>query len=77
MGRWLTQNGHERAESIVLEAFRREVPIFVPAFSDCSAGFGLIAHQAAREDAPHLTIDSVKDFHELSKLKIHSGDTGF
>ncbi len=76
MGRWLTQNGHERAESIVLEAYRREVPIFVPAFSDCSAGFGLIAHQAAREEAPHLTIDSVKDFYELSKLKIHSGDTG-
>jgi deoxyhypusine synthase len=76
MGRWLMQNGHDRAESIVLEAFKRDVPIFVPAFSDCSAGFGLIAHQAAREEAPHLTIDSVKDFYELSKLKIHSGDTG-
>jgi deoxyhypusine synthase len=76
LGRWLTQNGHERAESIVLEAYKRDVPIFVPAFSDCSAGFGLVAHQAAREDAPHLTIDSVRDFHELSKLKIHCGDTG-
>ena len=76
MGRWLTQNGHERAESIVLEAFRRDVPIFVPAFSDCSAGFGLIAHQAAREEGPSVSIDSVRDFHELSKLKIHSGDTG-
>lgn len=76
MGRWLTRNGHEDRESIVLEAYRRDVPIFVPAFSDCSAGFGLIAHQAAREDAPQLSIDSVRDFHELSKLKIHSGDTG-
>ncbi len=76
MGRWLTQNGRERAESIVLEAFRRDVPIFVPAFSDCSAGFGLIAHQAAREEGPSVSIDSVRDFHELSKLKIHAGDTG-
>src|SRR5688500_16743409 len=31
MGRWLTQNGHDQAESIVLEAFKRDVPIFVPA----------------------------------------------
>ena len=76
MGRWLLQNGHEHAESIVLEAYRRDLPIFVPAFSDCSAGFGLVAHQAARDDAPHLSIDSVRDFHELSKLKIHAGDTG-
>lgn len=76
MGRWLTQNGHEEAESIVLEAYKRDVPIFVPAFSDCSAGFGLIAHQAAREEGAYLTIDSVRDFHELSKLKIHCGDTG-
>ncbi len=76
MGRWLMENGRDNAESIVLEAYKKEVPIFVPAFSDCSAGFGLIAHQAAREDGPHLTIDSVRDFHELSKLKIHSGGTG-
>ena len=26
---------------------RRHVPIFCPAFSDCSAGFGLVAHQHA------------------------------
>lgn len=76
MGRWLTENSYENSESIVLEAYRRDVPIFVPAFSDCSAGFGLIAHQAAREDVPHLSIDSVRDFHELSQLKIASGETG-
>src|SRR5437016_12315999 len=44
MGRYLTRNGKNR-ESVVLTAFEKEVPIFCPAFSDCSAGFGLIHHQ--------------------------------
>lgn len=67
----------ERGEdSVVREASRRGVPIFVPAFSDCSAGFGLIAHQRERGSAPHVTIDSVKDFAELTALKVQSEDTG-
>ncbi len=44
-----------RGASIVLEAFREEVPIFCPAFSDCSAGFGLVAHQAARHGKPKVS----------------------
>ena len=51
------------------------MPIFCPAFSDSSAGFGLVAHQVGRPDA-HLTIDSVRDFRELTELKIAAGDTG-
>ena len=37
-----------KADSIVLEAYRRNIPIFCPAFSDCSAGFGLVFHQVKR-----------------------------
>lgn len=75
MGRFLSTE-HPDAQSIVLEAYRNEVPIFCPAFSDCSAGFGLVAHQHARQDRPHLSIDSVKDFYELTQLKIRSKETG-
>src|SRR5207237_1005576 len=63
-------------ESIVLEAYKQDVPIFCPAFSDCSAGFGLVAHQHARGDGPKVSIDSAKDFYELTQLKIKSKDTG-
>ena len=41
------QRRAEDADSIVYEAYKHDVPIFCPAFSDCSAGFGLVAHQAS------------------------------
>ena len=66
----------DSADSIVLAAFRRDVPIFCPAFSDCSAGFGLVAHQAARRDKPKVGIDSVQDFYEITQFKIKSRETG-
>jgi len=51
------------------------LPIFVPAFSDSSAGFGLIFHQQQNINR-HVTIDSVRDFKELTEIKIASQDTG-
>jgi len=75
MGAWLEGNRRTR-DSIVLEAYRKDVPIFCPAFSDCSAGFGLIAHQHERGDAPKVTLDSAKDFYELTQLKIKNPTTG-
>jgi deoxyhypusine synthase len=74
MGRYLEQH-HKGAESIVLEAYRRDIPIFVPAFSDCSAGFGLVFHQVAHPEK-HITIDSVRDFRELTQIKVEGGATG-
>ncbi len=76
MGEYLEDKGCT-VDSIVLEARRKGVPIFVPAFSDCSAGFGLVAHQAAKSAVNEMvTIDSVRDFHELTKIKIEAGTTG-
>ena len=49
-------------DSIVLAAYEKDVPIFCPAFSDCSAGFGFVAHQHARRGKPVVSIDSAKDF---------------
>jgi deoxyhypusine synthase len=74
MGRYLTQHGVKK-ESLVQMAFEHDVPIFCPAFSDSSAGFGLVLHQAKRPKA-HLSIDSVKDFRELTEIKIKAGTTG-
>ncbi|HEY2468906.1 MAG TPA: deoxyhypusine synthase family protein, partial [Terracidiphilus sp.] len=50
--------------------------IFCPAFSDCSAGFGLVAHQHERGDKPKVSLDSAKDFYELTQLKIANPTTG-
>ena len=51
-------------------------PIFCPAFSDCSAGFGLVAHQHERGDGKKVSLDSAKDFYELTQLKIKNPTTG-
>lgn len=77
MGKYLARK-HPQASSIVLQAFRRDVPIFCPAFSDCSAGFGLVFHQVARQNAgkPYASLDSAADFRELTEIKIKCGSTG-
>jgi deoxyhypusine synthase len=75
MGAYLTDKGTGKG-SVVRAAYQKGVPIFVPAFSDSSAGFGLVHHQWARGEKDHVTIDSVKDFMELTKIKIASGNTG-
>ena len=75
MGAWLERQNFQ-GDSIVYEAYKKGVPIFCPAFSDCSAGFGLVAHQHAKGDAPKVSIDSVKDFYELTQLKIKNPTTG-
>lgn len=76
MGAYLEKNGCKTSDSIVYEAFKADVPIFCPAFSDCSAGFGLVAHQHLRGDGPKLSLDSAKDFYELTRLKIANPTTG-
>src|SRR5215470_7911960 len=63
-------------DTIVYAAYQKDVPIFCPAFSDCSAGFGLVAHQHARQDKPKVSLDSAKDFYELTQLKIANPTTG-
>jgi deoxyhypusine synthase len=76
MGQFLDRREPPVTDSIVLEAYRNDVPLFCPAFSDCSAGFGLVAHRAGRGDRPVVSIDSAKDFDELTRLKIHLRETG-
>jgi deoxyhypusine synthase len=63
------------ADSIVRAAFEKGVPIFCPAFSDCSAGFGLVLHQVSRPGRS-VTLDSARDFLELTRVKLAFQETG-
>jgi deoxyhypusine synthase len=74
MGKYLVKHSKKK-NSLVQTAYEHNVPIFCPAFSDSSAGFGLVLHQWKNPDE-HVSIDSVKDFLELTKIKIASKDSG-
>ena len=77
MGRFLDARFPE-SESVVLSAYRKGVPIFVPALSDCSAGFGALLHQAraAREGRAWVSLDSGRDFLELTRIKLAARTSG-
>ncbi len=74
MGKYLVSNAKKK-NSLIQCAYENKVPIFCPAFSDSSAGFGLVQHQTERP-TEHVSIDSVKDFRELTHVKINSSETG-
>jgi len=74
MGKYLKKKAKKK-DSLVQAAYENDVPIFCPAFSDCSAGFGLVLHQQEHPDN-HVSIDSVKDFRELTMIKIETGISG-
>lgn len=74
MGKWLTKHSKKK-NSLIQACYEHNVPIFCPAFSDSSAGFGLVYHQWQNPDK-HLSIDSVKDFLELTMVKMKSKQTG-
>ena len=76
-GKWLKENSVKK-NSLIQTCYEHGVPIFVPAFSDCSAGFGLVMHQQERikEGKPYVTIDSVADFRELTDIKIQAKTSG-
>ena len=74
MGKYLQKNAKKK-ESLIQLAYENNVPIFCPAFTDSSAGFGLVLHQV-KNPKSHLTIDSIRDFRELTEIKIAAGTTG-
>ena len=75
MGRYL-EDGAAKADSIVQAAYQNGVPIFCPAFSDCSAGLGIVAHYHERRGQPKTSFDSAKDFYEVTQIKLNNPVTG-
>ena len=74
IGKYLKTNAKKK-DSLIETAYDNKVPIFCPAFTDSSAGFGLVMHQE-KNPKKHLTIDSVREFRELTEIKIKSKDSG-
>ena len=74
IGKFLKTNSKKK-ESLIEIAYDNNVPIFCPAFTDSSAGFGLVIHQE-KNPKKHLTIDSVREFRELTEVKIKSKGSG-
>ena len=74
LGKYLKKNSKKK-ESLIEMSYDNNVPIFCPAFTDSSAGFGLVMHQE-RNPKNHLTIDSIKEFRELTEIKIKSKGSG-
>jgi deoxyhypusine synthase len=78
MGKWLSEGNSKKQGSLVELAYEHDVPIFCPAFTDSSAGFGLVKHQvdAMKRGGHFMTLDSIADFRELTDIKIKAGTTG-
>ncbi len=74
MGKYLKKNAKKK-DSLIEVAYDNDVPIFCPAFTDSSAGFGLVMHQE-RNPKKHITIDSIREFRELTEIKIRSKGSG-
>ena len=74
MGKYLKKNSKKKS-SLIETAYDHNVPIFCPAFTDSSAGFGLVIHQE-KNPKKHITIDSVREFRELTEIKIQSKGSG-
>lgn len=74
LGKYLVKNSVKK-DSLVQTCYEHNVPIFCPAFSDSSAGFGLVKHQWENPEK-HVTIDSVRDFRELTMIKMEAETSG-
>ena len=74
LGKYLKKNSIKK-NSLIELAYDNDVPIFCPAFTDSSAGFGLVMHQEKNPNK-HLTIDSIREFRELTEIKLKSKQSG-
>ena len=74
IGKYLKSNAKKKG-SLIEMAYDNNVPIFCPAFTDSSAGLGLVMHQE-RNPKNHITIDSIREFRELTEIKIRSKGSG-
>jgi len=75
VGKWLSEGHAVKKNSLLQTCYECGVPIFCPALNDSSAGLGLIGHQF-RNPGKHIMIDSIRDFMELTLIKVYAKKTG-
>ena len=75
IGKYLKTHSKKK-DSLIETAYDNKVPIFCPAFTDSSAGFGLVMHQE-KNPKKCITIDSIREFRELTEIKICDDGSGF
>ena len=63
----LLKTNAKKKGSLIETAYDNNVPIFCPAFTDSSAGFGLVMHQE-KNPKKCITIDSIRVFRELTEV---------
>jgi len=63
-------NKRAGARGVLRSAYRRKVPIFIPAFTDCELGldFALFNHARRKQGRPPLTFDPFEDVDEFATL---------
>ena len=67
--------GSNDENSILYTACKKGVPVFSPALNDSSIGIGLTLHYEKRKGSERITLDSLKDNHELLQIVLKSKKT--
>ena len=78
IGELIDRDGVEKRDSFLWNAWRHNVPVFVPALCDSSIGLALTKHYAdsIREGYKPILIDQIKDNYEIYEIKRSSKKTG-
>jgi len=71
LGKEISEKGNNN--SIIVSAYKHNVPIFIPALSDSSIGIGLTI---ARRNGYNINIDQIKDVDEITQMVEASEKTG-
>ena len=71
LGKEISEKGNKN--SIIVSAYKHNVPIFIPALSDSSIGIGLTI---ARRNGYNINIDQIRDVDEITQMVEASEKTG-
>lgn len=73
----LTEKHLDDDNSILCNANKKNIPVFIPAINDSSIGIGLTDHyhRAKKEGKEPVRIDSIRDNYELTQIVVNSKKT--
>ena len=70
LGEYLVKNTKTRARGILKSAFKKNVPVYIPAFTDCELGLdlGLYNRRARRQNQKPFQFDALIDLEDFTEL---------